>query len=117
MNGLKLAQRTDELKKLILEHPNLPIVILANEDSVMCDGSWTYCSDIRFEVGELLDYEYFDYDDVIFTDRDRLEEKIEDDLYEDYHEKSEDEYEQAIKAKIAELEPYWIKVIAIYATN
>ena len=45
------------------------------------------------------------------------EEYIEDMLYDEYCEKSEEEYEKAIKDKLAELEPYWKKVIAIYATN
>ena len=31
--------------------------------------------------------------------------------------KTDEEYEKAIKDKLAELEPYWKKVIAIYATN
>ena len=48
---------------------------------------------------------------------DRLEEYIEDELYDDYSEKPEEEYAAAIKAKLAELEPFWTKVIAIYASN
>ena len=31
-----LTKSSDELKRLILENPDLPIVVLANEDSV-CD--------------------------------------------------------------------------------
>ena len=76
-----------------------------------------YCSNIHFSIDEILDYEYYDYDDVIFTDRDRLEEKIEEDLYDDYKDKPEDEYEAAIKQELEKYEPYWKKVIAIWATN
>lgn len=112
-----LTKNSDELKKLILENPDLPIVILANEDSTSGDWSWTYCSSISFGIGEILDCDFYDYNDTVFTDRDRLEEYIGDMLYDEYHDKPEEEYEKVIKDKLAELEPYWKKVIAIYATN
>jgi hypothetical protein len=112
-----LTHSSDELKKLIFENPDLPIVVLAGEEASGYDYYWTYCSSVSCHISEILDCDYYDYDDIIFTDRDRLEEKIEDDLYDDYHDKSEEEYDSAVKRKLAELEPYWKKVIAIYATN
>ena len=110
-----LAKSTDELKKLIAEHPDYPICVLAGEEAYGGDYSWMYCSDIRFEVGEILDTDYYDYNDEIIVDRDRLEEIIEDRLYDEYTD--EEELNNAIKEKIAELEPYWKKVICIYANN
>ena len=112
-----LVKSSDELKKLILENPDLPIVILADEDSNCGDWRWTYCSSITFGIDEILDCDYYDSNDAVFTDRDYLEEHIENELYDDCCDKSEEEYEKAIKDKMAELEPYWKKVIAIYATN
>ena len=117
IDDYSLTKNTDKLKKLIAEHPDYPIVVLAGEEANGGDHAWMYCSDISFGVDEILDHEICDYDDSVFTDRDRLEEFIEDMLYDDYHEKPEAEYEAAIKAKLAELEPYWIKVITIWATN
>ena len=112
-----LAKNSDELKKLILENPDLPIVVLASDDASCGDWAWTYCSSISFAISEILDCDYYDYDDTVFTDRDRLEEKIENDLYDEYYDKLEEEYDAAVKRKLEELEPYWKKVIAIYATN
>ena len=112
-----LAKSSDELKRLIAENPDLPIVVLAGEDANDGYWGWMYCSSISFSIGEILDCDFYDYDDSVFTDRDRLEEHIEDMLYDEYCEKSEEEYDEAIKNKLAELEPYWKKVIAIYATN
>ena len=112
-----LTKNSDELKKLILENPDLPIVVLADENSSCEYWGWTYCSSISFSIGEILDCDYYDYDDTVFTDRERLEEYIEDMLYDEYCDKPEEEYEAAIKDKLAELEPYWTKVIAIYASN
>ena len=111
-----LAKNSDELKNLILENPDLPIVVLAGEEATSGDYCWTYCSDISFAIDEILDCDFYDYDDTVFTDRDRLEEYIEDVFYDEYSDNDE-KYEEAIKNKIAELEPYWKKVIAIYANN
>ena len=112
-----LTKKSDELKKLILENTELPIVVLADEDSVCDYYGWTFCSSISFHIEEILDCDFYDYDDRVFTDRERLEEVITDNLYDEYCEKSEEEYEAAIKDKLKELEPYWKKVIAIYASN
>ena len=112
-----LTKKSDKLKKLILENPDLPIVVLAGEEANSGDYCWMFCSDISFSIEEILEYDFYDYNDAVFCDRDRLEEYVEDMLYDEYHNKSDEEYEAAIKNKLAELEPYWTKVIAIYATN
>ena len=112
-----LTQKTDELRRLILENPELPIVVLANEESACDYWGWTFCSSISFHIEEILDYDFYDYDDRVFTDRERLEEKIGDDLYDNYYDKSDDEYVAAINRELTKYEPYWKKVIAIYATN
>lgn len=117
IDHLKLTKNTDELKRLIAEHPDYPIVVLAGEEANVGDYSWMFCSDISFGIDEILDTDFYDHDDAVFTDRDRLEEYIEDMLYDEYNEKPEEEYTAAIKAKMAELEPYWEKVIAIWASN
>ena len=118
MNTFKtyaLSKKSDELKRLILENPDLPIVVLAGEEANGGDYSWMFCSDISFHIEEILDCDYVDSNDCVFCDRDYLEEYVSDMLYDEYYEKSN--YEAAIKNKLAELEPYWTKVIAIYATN
>lgn len=117
IDHIGLSKNTDELKKLIAEHPDYPIVVLAGEDANVGDYGWMYCTDISFGLLEILDTDFYDFDDCIFIDRERLEEYIEDMLYDDYQDKPKAEYEAAIKAKLAELEPFWSEVIAIYATN
>lgn len=117
IDHIKLAHNTEKLKQLIAEHPDYPIVVLAGEEANGGDYAWMFCSDVSFAVDEILDTDYYDHDDTVFTDRDRLEEYIEDMLYDEYSEKPQEEYDRAIKAKVAELEPFWVKVIAIYASN
>lgn len=113
----KLSKQSDELRALILANPDLPIVVIAGEEANGGDYSWMFCSSIHFTVEEILDCDYTDHGDTVFVDRDRLEEKVEEDLYEDYYGKPDEEYQAAVKNRLAELEPYWTKVIAIYATN
>lgn len=113
----KLAHSTEELKKLIAEYPDYPIVVLAGEEANGGDHAWMFCSDISFGIDEILDADFTDYNDCIFTDRYSLEEHIEDMLYDEFYGKPEEEYTAAIKAKMTELEPFWTKVIVIYASN
>ena len=112
-----LSKKSDELKKLILENPDLPIVVLAGEEANGGDYSWMFCSYISFNIEEILDCDYVDSNDCVFCDRAYLEEYIENELYDEYCDKPDEEYEAAIKRKLEELEPYWVKVIAINATN
>lgn len=112
-----LGKSSDELKKLILENPELPIVVLAGEDAWGGCHPWTFCSSISFCIDEILDCDFLDSQDCVFTDRDYLEEFIADNLYDDYREDPEEEYEAAIDKRLQELEPYWTKVIAVYASN
>lgn len=117
MRTYSLTKSSDELKKLILENPDLPIVVLAGEDANDGYWSWMYCSSVSFDISEILDCDYYDYDDSVFVDRDRLEEKIADDIYDENEELSDEECEELIKRELEKYEPYWKKVIAIYANN
>ena len=112
-----LTHQSDKLRKLIIDNPDLPIVVLASDDANCGNWCWQYCCSVSCGIDEILDHDYYDYCDCVFTDRDSLEEKISDDLYDEYHDKSEEEYDEAVKRKMEELEPYWTKVIAIYASN
>ena len=118
---LDLTTKTDELKKLIAENPDLPIVVIAGTDATDGEQS-TYCSDIRFEIDEILDCEV-PYMEYVETDRINFEEQIEEWLWDkmggnDKNTKlSEVIFEEELKEIKAKYEPYWKKVITIYADN
>ena len=115
MRTYSFARQTDELKKLIAEHPDYQICVLAGEEANGGDCNWMLCTDVRFGVGEILDTEFYGYDDCVFTDRDELEEYIEESM--DDEGLTEEEFDAAVKAKLKELEPFWKDVIFIRATN
>ena len=110
------SKQTDELKKLISEYPDYPIVVIVGYEVVADDGGWWYAPSLSFSLGEILDCE-LDFSDKIFTDRDEFEEYMQDYLcdLDDTRDMSDDEYIKFVKSKLAEYEPYWKKVIQIRA--
>lgn len=112
---------TSELKKLIAEHPDYPICVLASEDANCGDYNWMYCSDIRFEVGEVLDCDQPVNDEIIFNDRDDFEERLEewlwDELTSDGEEYTEEQFQKFLADEKAKYEPHWKDCIFIYADN
>ena len=118
---LDLTTNTDELKRLISENPDLPIVVIAGECAT--DGEQSmFCSDIKFWIEEILDCEV-PYMEYVETDRASFEENIEEWLWDEMGGNdtgtilSETVFEDALKETIAKYEPYWKKVIAIRADN
>ena len=111
-------KQTDELKKLIAEHPDYPIVVMVGTEVVADDTyGWWYAPCISFGIGEILDCEQ-DIDEVkTYIDRDEFEDdmysKYEDD--EEYEKLDNYEFDEIIENKLKEYEPYWRKVIQIRA--
>ena len=115
--GMFTAQ-TDELKKLIAEHPDLPIVVIVNAEVVADDDyNWWYAPDISFSLGEILDCEQDVNDMKVYTDRDDFEEDLQNILYdmEEFENATDEELDQAVKEQLADYEPYWKQVIQIRA--
>lgn len=117
-----LTKKSDKLKKLILENPDLPIVVLAGEDANIGDFPWMFCTNISFSIEEIFDCDFYGYDETIFTDRESLEDVIIDkiengDIEVDVDITDEEEFNKVVEREMEKCEPYWKKVIAIYANN
>lgn len=115
---IPITKSTEELKTLISENPDLPIVVLASHDGCYDEYYWTYCSRVTFSIGEYMSYDVFG-DDYIFSDREEFEEKLRDTLADEpeYESLSEQEFDTLIEEKLKEYEPYWVKAIFICADN
>ena len=119
IHPLNLSKSSDELKQLIAENPDLPIVVLVGQDAVSDDYGYTYCSDIHFSIEEILDCElpfgegcvYNDWDDFAYD----LENYLADD--EIYKNLSDKEFQNVLNEEYKKYEPYWKKVIAITGNN
>ena len=111
------TKQTDELKQLISEHPDYPIVVLCSYEVVSEDYGWWYAPDLRFSIGEILDCEQDVNDEKTYTDRDDFEEDLAEILWDsgDYDETTDEEFDAIVKTELAKYEPYWKKVIQIRA--
>ena len=72
MINAELLHSTDELRKIIIDNPDLPLLVFAGEDANIGDWSYMSCSRISVYIGEVLDFdadELVPYDNRIYTDR------------------------------------------------
>jgi hypothetical protein len=118
MDSLNISKSSEELRKLIMENPDLPIAVLVGED--VCDTGfyWTYVPDISCHIGEYLDCEdYEKFSEYVITDRDDFEERLQDIMadQDEYKDMSDDDFENAVKTELAKYDQYWKKAIFIYA--
>ena len=111
------TKQTDELKQLISEHPDYPIVVtVANE--VIGDGyGWWYAPCLSFSIGEILDCEQDINEEKTYIDRDDFEEDAQYHVEcdERFDNATDEEFDAEVRRIIAEYEPYWKKVIQIRA--
>ena len=112
------VKQTDDLKELITQYPDYPIVVIVSSDVVADDGyAWWYAPEIRFGIGEILDCEQDIDEEKTYVDRDEFEDDLRDNLSWDeiYDKLSDEEFDKVIEEKLNEYEPYWKKVIQIRA--
>ena len=119
-------QKADELTKLLLENPGVPLLFVAGEDANIGDYSTMTCSDMFFmKLAEALDY---DYGDRIYTDRDEFRDDFESDNWDDWCESHkylsdepdpacEKKFQEYISKKIKEYDSYWRKCILVTVDN
>ena len=110
-------KQTDELKELIAKYPDYPIVVLVDSEVVADDYGWWYAPEIRFGIGEILDCEQDINEEKTYVDRDEFKEDIEYHLscYDEYENLSDENFDYLVEKTYQEYEPYWKKVIQIYA--
>ena len=112
MNNTKLPVSLEditELRKLIIENPDLPLLIFCGEESYYDDGypySMTYASNAEIQELTL-------YNDV-WMDKGDYAEKLSDDLAfeEEYKDITDEEYDKIIDQKVNETE--FVRAIVIY---
>lgn len=119
-----IVHDSTELRNLISKYPDLPIAILSKDDSCIGDGVFTYMSEVKCYVGELLDcylihpekYYGDDYERV-FDDRLDFKEYLENVVCDIYDNASYDEQTEIIEKYLKLYEPYWKKCIIVKAFN
>ena len=112
MNITKLPvslENTTELRKLIIENPDLPLLFFCGEDAYYDDGyPYSMASASNAEIQELTLY------NDVWMDKDDYAEKLRDDLAfeEEYINMTDDEYDKMIDKEVNETE--FVNAIVIY---
>lgn len=108
-----------ELRKLIAENPELPIVVLVGREAACDEYGYTYCHCVSCRIDEILDCEVPYNNELVESDRENFEEMMADWLCDQdgFKDMTDEEFEIALKAEIAKYEPYWKKCICILADN
>lgn len=121
---MELIHDLPELRKLILENPELPIVVVVGENATCDDFELTYCSDVCCDIEEILDCElpaeYFGLNAKrVYNDREQFEQDISDMLASDDStaDMTDEEFQQRVAEEIKLYEPCWRKVITILSDN
>lgn len=106
-----------ELKNLILENPDLPLLVFATEEAN--SGEWSAeLASCRCSKGIVLDATkdcWLPRDDRVYTDESDLEVDIQDTLAdeEEYKTLSDEEFYKIVAEKAKALESYWKECIII----
>ncbi|MDO4301665.1 MAG: hypothetical protein Q4D26_09785 [Clostridia bacterium] len=99
---------TSNLRKLIIENPELPLLIFCGENSWHDEYPYEQADASEGKVKELTLYNNY------WIDKDEYEEQLSDDLCDapDYKDLSDEDYFKMIKKKVEETE--FVKAIVIY---
>lgn len=106
----------DKLRKLIVDNPELPLIVFAGEEANSEGCNYMTCGLVIAEIGEYLDCMQTVNDERCYCDRDEFREDIEYLAYE-YFEGEDEDFDKYVDAIMAEYEPYWKKCIAVYVNN
>lgn len=107
---------TEMLKQMIIENPDLPLLVFAGEEANSGDYSFMCCTDVRVEKGEVLDCAGPN-DEIIYTDREDLEDDVGEELYREVGDIPDEEYEKMLKEEMSKYEEYWTDCIILIVTN
>lgn len=102
-----------ELRKLIAENPDLPILCFAGEDANSGNYDWEFCG-AHAVKGEVLTCTSF-ADDYVFIDREDFEDRMRDNY--DEFDGSDAEFDQFIENELVKYDPYWKPCIILYVDN
>lgn len=104
-----LLHFADELKQLIVENPDLPIVVFAGDSANNGDYPYMSCSHVSAKKGEFLDCEQQIDDCKCYTERDNFADDVANilDGEEQYLDLSEDEFDTLVEQTVNEYDEFW----------
>ena len=120
MYKFNIVKDSTELRKAIVENPELPIVVMTSYDAVEEDFYWTYCSIVHCEVGEVLNCEIPWREGLVYNSRTKFEDDLADYLsgtIEGANEMTDKEFEHLLEVEKSVYDEYWHKAIIVKVNN
>lgn len=113
-----------ELRRLIAENPDLPIIVCAGEYANIGEYGYEYCGKVYCSVETILDcilpFSDRNGNDPVYDDKSDFEEDmtrwLEGEIP-NIAEISDEDFGKRVKEEIAKYEPYWRKAIVISVNN
>lgn len=119
MSDYYLLNECKELKRLITENPDLPLMFFAGDTGN--DGTYCYmsCDTIRAHKGRVLDCENEINDEIVFDDERYFEEEVEEALAwtDEAKDLSDKEFDELVEEEIAKYDDKWKDCIIVYVGN
>ncbi|WP_300919671.1 hypothetical protein [uncultured Dubosiella sp.] len=116
MKSLDLVYDAKELREIIINNPDLPLVVFACENVYSDDYTSVLCTDVRAHIGEILDCDQQVNEEKIYCDRTDFEDDLRIHLEDEFN-GDDKEFDEFVGKKLSEYEPFWKKAIIIYADN
>lgn len=109
----------DELKQLIAETPDLPILVFAGDNANIGDYGFMSCSRVRAQEGEFLDCEQKIDTCKCYTDKDDFEDDVADFLagQEEYRDLPDEEFNALVEQTVNEYSDFWKPCILVLVDN
>ena len=108
-----------ELRQMLLDYPDLPLLVFAGEDANSGDYCYMSCYSVTAHIGEVLDCWQKINDERIYEDRDDFRQDVAD-LLADMDENctlADAEFDAKVDETVAQYDPYWKKCIIVYVNN
>ena len=118
MSDYKLLDECQELKRLIIENPDLPLAFFHEDTGDYCSG-YILCSLVAAKKGEVLDCYQDINDERAFTSRDEFEEELQEVLcgIDEYRNISDEEFYEILKKEKSKYDDKWKDCIVVYVGN
>lgn len=68
LESLELLHDATELRKLIIENPDMPLMIFVGQDTYNDEYMYTACTSVKAKIGEVQSQEQFPFDDIPISD-------------------------------------------------
>lgn len=119
MSDYYFLNECKELKELISENPDLPLMFFADDTGNDGDYSYMSCSMIRAHKGKILDCPSEVDNEIVFDDKRYFEEELVEMLCEKYAQSnlSDEEFKKIFEEEKSKYDDKWKDCIVVYVGN